>query len=153
MTRKKLAVAILAITAALAARAEAAQLQGCYVRVYDADHLAKNPRQIIRRIQFERMEGDYDPPQYGVRVHLKSDKRPWDAGGPCKPEGASLRCDLDGDSGHVRATPDGDKLRLEVIDYIGFEADAKNGDLDRKSFSDAAHKTFILSHEKPKACK
>jgi hypothetical protein len=147
------ALMLAALTGALAApfAARAEPLKGCYIRIYDADHLAKNPRQIIRRIQFERVEGA-GPASYGVQAYLKNDKRIWDAGGSCKPEGAALLCELDGDSGHIRATPDGEKLSLDVIDEIGFEADKKNGDLDRKTFRDEAHKSFILSRANAAEC-
>jgi hypothetical protein len=141
-----------ALAAVLSAPAVAKE-NDCYVRVYDAEHLAKNPQQIVRRIQLERMADAGVPVYFSIRIHLKNDKRPWDAGGPCKAEGTAFRCELDGDSGHVRLSPDGEDMRLDVIDYMGFEADAKNGDLDRKSFSDPAHKTFIAPKAKPADCK
>ena len=134
------------------ASAVAQPITGCFVRTYDSNHLAKNPRQIIRRIQFQVLS-EYDPVAYGIRVSLKNDRRPWDAGGGCEPEGSSLRCGLDDDSGRVRITPTKDGVRLDVIDHMSFIADKPDGDLDRKTFSDAAHRTFIMTQAKDSDCK
>lgn len=134
------------------ATAMAQPITGCFVRVYDSNHLAKNPRQTIRRIQFQVL-AEYDPVAYGIRVSLKNDRRPWDAGGGCEPEGSSLRCGLDDDSGRVRITPTKDGVRLDVIDHMSFIADKPDGDLARKTFSDAAHRTFIMARAKDSDCK
>jgi len=151
MHRNRLSGVVLAGAISLCAPCRAEGIDGCWVRVYEPAHLAQNPRQIIRRIQFQRV--DPAGPDYGIRALLKNDRRSWDAGGPCKAEGAGFRCDLDGDNGHVRVTRGGETLRLEVVDYIGFEADGKNGDLDHKSFGDEAHKVFLLFHSRDEDCK
>jgi hypothetical protein len=136
----------------LAPPAFAEPISGCYIRAYSADHMAKNPKQRIQRIVLERLE-DLDPVTIGIVAGIKGDKRRWDAGGSCKTEGDALDCGLDGDRGRVKITPVPEGARLEVVTYIGFEADKPDGDLDHKSFSDAAHKVFVLPRAKVKDCK
>ncbi|WP_342362710.1 hypothetical protein [Terrarubrum flagellatum] len=146
----------LVLLAPVAAAAETAAF-GCYERIYTADHLAKNPAQSVRRIAVDisKFDGDADlgyRAQAGLIAQFTNDKRQWSAGGGCKAEGDALSCGLDGDAGRAVLKADRAGLRLEIPDYVAFEADAPGGDLDHRAARGPAHRVFLLARADKKAC-
>ena len=101
----------------------------CYARSYDAAHLKKHPKQTVQRIEvdYDVKEGDTDRPnsasyfEIGFSFMLKHSKT-WNGDAAyCKTANGFFDCTLDADGGAIHLTPQGDALRLDVINRGGVD--------------------------------
>ncbi len=94
----------------------------CYARTYDAEHLRKNPRQMVRRIEvdFDRRNADGKPntsPQkfeLGFAFQLKKGTDWYTGNAICAVKGDRIGCFLEGDGGEFTLRASGKSLRLDA---------------------------------------
>jgi hypothetical protein len=81
--------------------------KACYARIYDSEHLKKNPRQqtksLMLQIQYhypEKREQHQQPYYlYRLKAQVKGQKAALQASGDCAPDGAKIRCSVECDGG------------------------------------------------------
>jgi hypothetical protein len=133
--------------------------RGCYKRVYDDAHFARNPKQRVKVIAFD-FEPQKDansristgPIQFGVSVIFRS-KADGEGGAPssCKDEGGKIACYAEGDAGTFEITREGsDGIMLRMTRGLGFENDTKKGFVSMEDGPD--DKVFVLRKAPLKAC-
>jgi hypothetical protein len=92
----------------------------CFARVYDADHLRRNPRQKVVRIHLarERVEvaEENGPQRFTVRIgfRLRADRDSYETHAVCTGGGTAADCTGEGDTGAFRIILAGEVLRIEV---------------------------------------
>jgi hypothetical protein len=133
--------------------------KGCYKRLYDDAHFAKNPKQRVKVITFD-FEPQKDansrlsmgPIQFGVSVIFRA-KADGEGGAPsvCKDEGGKIACYAEADAGTFEVTREGsDGIRLRMTRGLGFENDTKKGFVSMEDGPD--DKMFVLRKAPFKAC-
>ena len=85
----------------------------CFARIYDADHLAKHPKQKVTQIEFRlayhRFEPDENFPQgqrnyyFEVLAKVRGEKKLLSSMGECSPRGSTISCSVDCDGGGMIA--------------------------------------------------
>lgn len=92
----------------------------CFARAYDADHLARNPRQRVVRFHLVRARVDVAdenrPQRFTVRVgfRLRNDRDVYETNAICTGNGTLADCSGEGDTGVFRLILAGEALRVEV---------------------------------------
>jgi hypothetical protein len=127
--------------------------RGCFVREYDAAHLAAHPRQRVRRIAIDHrprteLVADYGPVLAGISVTMRNPAE--GSGGAeliCRDENGAALCGLEADGGTVRLERAGDRLTVRVIEGLRFETET--GFVDLSGGDDDA---FVLRRAPPQAC-
>lgn len=167
MQGRRIVIAALAVLAGTAAaRADAVSElfgdgtgRGCYIRHYDAAHLARNPKQRVAVIAFDHepqtsaeSRRSFGPIQFGVAVRFRS-KADGEGGAPsfCKDSGGKIACFAEADAGTfevARAGPD--QIRLTMTRGLGFETASKKGYVSMEDGPD--DKVFVLRKAPFKAC-
>jgi hypothetical protein len=114
----------------------------CYARTYDAEHLAANPKQRVRRIFVIHSDiDDLHPPKsfevlFGFKLRGSKDSFTSEAG--CSATRAGAECSVEGDGGTFKLSPDSgggllltndDRLQLEGSE--SFSPDLAKGGDDR----------------------
>jgi hypothetical protein len=133
--------------------------KGCYKRVYDEAHFAKNPRQRVKVITFG-FEPQTDansrismgPIQFGVAVIFRS-KADGEGGAPsvCKDAVGKIACYAEADAGTFEVTREGsDGIKLRMTRGLGFENDTKKGFVSLEDGPD--DRVFVLHKAPFKAC-
>ena len=166
LARSMLMGLVVAGTAATAAQADTIRSlfgdgtqKGCYKRVYDDAHFAKNPQQRVKVITFDfQPEADntarqsYGPVGFGISVVLRS-KADGSAGGVfyCKDSTGKILCSGESDAGTVEVSRQGsDAIMLRVTRGLSFETSTKKGSIDLEEGPD--DKVFVLRKAPVKAC-
>jgi hypothetical protein len=101
----------------------------CFLRAYDGDHLARNPRQRVVHMTLRRVRSA--PPEensearYTVAVtfQIRGNRDRFEVNGICTPRGEAADCQGEGDAGGFRlsAQPQGGGLRLDVVERLQAE--------------------------------
>jgi hypothetical protein len=137
----------------------------CFARVYDADHLARHPKQKVTEIEFRLAYHRFDPDEnfpagqrnyiFEVLAKRRGDDSRATAFGECSPASQSISCSIDCDGGGMVAERVGkNEIRLSFGNYSylrmsgcgGGEADAADlvpGDDDKE---------FLLAETSPGEC-
>jgi len=135
-----------------------ASAEQCFVRKYTDQHLAKNPRQMVRSIKLVLNEADGF-----TYVSLKARHKDEDAhaifgnGGACdKLSSGTLECGLDEDSGHFRVQQHGSNVLIEITTGLRlFDEDASEDDESQDTWNLAPGKdngVFKLESVEMKNC-
>ncbi|MEO8529640.1 MAG: hypothetical protein ABI459_00305 [Deltaproteobacteria bacterium] len=116
---------VLGITVALAASPAAAfDLAKCYARTYSAEHLASHPAQMVSDIWVAQTVENVPSPGVVLNfsVRLKTSREVYLGGAYCEPDGADIRCGMEGDAGSftIKARKNGILIALDP-DGISFE--------------------------------
>lgn len=103
----------------------------CFARVYDADHLAKHPKQKVTQIEFRlayhRFEPDENFPEgqrnyyFEVLAKVRGEKKLLSSMGECSPRGSTISCSVDCDGGGMvakRSAKPG-KILMSFGNYYG----------------------------------
>jgi hypothetical protein len=133
--------------------------KGCYKRVYDEAHFAKNPKQRVKVITFDfepqksaTARASTGPIQFGVSVIFRS-KADGEGGAPsyCKDESGKIACYAEADAGSFEVMREGsDGIKLRMTRGLGFENDTKKGYASMEDGPD--DKVFVLRKAAFKAC-
>jgi hypothetical protein len=140
----------------------------CYARNYDAAHLKKHPKQSVQRIEidYDVKEGDTDRPntanyfEIGFGFMLKHSRK-WNGDAAyCKTANGFFDCYLDADGGLFHLTPQGDGLRLDVVNRGGTGKNGNqinvegSGDEDSVGFGTPGGDdlSFLLPHAERAVC-
>ncbi len=97
----------------------------CYARTYDAEHLAKNPKQkVIHFFVTESEAEQMAPPQtfdlaFGFRLKDSTDAFSSEAG--CAAKGDGALCSAEGDGGQFSLTPREDGLLVTIVGRLELE--------------------------------
>lgn len=142
------------------ARAAADDLAGCYRRIYDAAHLAHNPRQKVTVIKVRLVPAGADagtPFNVDVDVTLRASKADWNAGGPCTRQSEALACDFSDTGGGALITRHANGLRLEVTGAqgLGLEGIGLGGGGGERVFKNLTKPddgVFLLDAAPPGVC-
>ncbi len=131
----------------------------CYTRVYDAQHLRRNPHQKVRQITlaFDHAKASGDNPadarQFEVALGLtiKGMTELFTSPAYCSAERSGFVCRVEGDGGTFRITPgSSDGLTIEVVgDGLRFEGESGAIEVGGKESDD---NRFILSRVGPERC-
>ena len=140
------------------ASAAAAEPSGCYVRAYDAAHLAQHPQQRVRDIAVKLQPIKDRPPatlDAELVVFLRGDKGGWYSGGDCRPEGADYLCRWSY-GGEGKLTVAGKTLRIKTTGKAGIRLDAEGRENGQEKtmteLSPGEDGDFVLSLGADAAC-
>ncbi len=93
----------------------------CYGRIYNADHMAAHPDQLVQEISLRAFGETMNPEGYDVMlrldVKLRGDQILYHNGGFCDRAGNDLECGLEGDAGKMNLTTRGDQIALAPGSY------------------------------------
>ncbi|WP_342362711.1 hypothetical protein [Terrarubrum flagellatum] len=155
---RRCSFALLPLAAASGAAFAAAPRFGCYERIYSAVETAGDPGQAVRHMTVRVGRPQIGDPEQGftagidIAVYFFDRKSRWSTGGGCVKKGGALECGFDGDHGWVIARAAGDRLRLEIPNYIALGADEPEGDVNLVKLGGGAHRISILQRAAPSAC-
>jgi len=103
----------------------------CYMRLYDGQHLARNPKQSVNRIMLAIDAdnlGQAPASRFSsaLRVNVKGVRETFTGNALCASERAQLLCGVEGDGGTFRIKPgSNDSLMIEVVgDGLRFEGNS-----------------------------
>ncbi|WP_439575733.1 hypothetical protein [Phreatobacter sp.] len=132
----------------------AADRDPCFARVYDADHLARNPRQRVERISLRRtrveVPAENNARTFSVQLafQLRGGDDSYNVVGICRTSGQRAECGGEGDAGAFRLSFSGEALRLEVVGRLEVEGErGASPDLARSD-----DRVFLLRPAAPAAC-
>ena len=105
------------------------RLQGgsnCYLRLYDADHLRRIPKQTISKFSVIAATPDpiaaRHPKEFTVRFgYWVKNGGYYDAQAICKTAGAAATCHVEGDGGNFALAMQGEQLRVTLGNRLGVE--------------------------------
>ena len=145
----------------------------CYGRTYSKSHLAKHPRQRIRKIWIGNFPvADQHPPEayspvntkqtgvifMRVKVWFRDNRHSFSQTGLCQRDGKALSCPIECDGGHFSIHARGKKLLLKTEGFMVVKDDGCGGEgegidyrrVGGKKYDDGA---FLLSRLPEKKCK
>ena len=142
----------------LAASADTLSAAGgmsCYMRVYDGQHLARNPSQKVSRIMFaldpDNLGGQ--KPKFGgvLRLNVKGATELFTGSSYCTNERGQLVCRIEGDGGTFKIKPgSNDGLMIDVVgDGLRFEGNSGFAEVGGNTSDD---NRFILSRVETELC-
>ena len=135
----------------------------CYAKFYDRDHLHAHPKQAVRRIavgfdkDFGEGAGNAASKFVASFGFMLTSSREWYGDALyCKTLADRFDCYLDADGGTIRLVPQGDALRLEVVeggggtDQITVEGRSDFGQFGAPGGDD---RVFVLPRADPRLCR
>jgi hypothetical protein len=152
-------VSILSILSFFNSPANAADMNGCWVRDYDSTHLAQHRTQRIKRVTL-RLSPMRDSEPWTTSAEVASQIRTgpgwWVAGGDCTTSGAGLSCTIDDDGGRFDVRLDGQQLRMEVVDDLRLvrsqDAVGDGPEVHLRS-NDPENRIYLLNRSKLSQCR
>lgn len=121
-------IAILVLSFAGAAFAQETQV--CFERVYSAEHLKKNPKQLVKAIRVTLTQEDnlYHSVDVITRRPIKGTTK-FSSGGGCRISRGILNCGLDADGGNYNLTDNGKTAVLKVSSALFlYRTNVESGD-------------------------
>ncbi|MEO1045790.1 MAG: hypothetical protein AAFX04_10155 [Pseudomonadota bacterium] len=108
----------------------------CYMRVYDSEHLARNPKQTVTRFFVARRGAGNDFEELPIRVGytLKGSRDYFQANGRCLRVDTGYSCWLEGDMGAFTMTRleknkmQASLIRMSIEGYYSFSAELTEDD-------------------------
>ena len=102
----------------------------CYMRLYDAQHMRRNPKQTLSKFHVVAMAGDplkaQHPKTYTVRFNYWiKNAGYYDGQATCNTLGAGATCSVEADGGSFVLTPQGKQLKVTLGSRLEVEG-AKN---------------------------
>ncbi|QCK88293.1 hypothetical protein E8L99_22290 [Phreatobacter aquaticus] len=127
----------------------------CFLRVYDGEHLARNPRQRVVRMTLRRVREapaeENNEARYTVALtfQIRGNRDRFEVNGICTARGEAADCQGEGDAGAFRlSTPPGGGLRLDVVERLQAEG-ARGFSPDLMASDDRA---FLLARVSSTLC-
>lgn len=145
-----------ALLIALAASAHAEPLLGCFARVYDRQHLAQHPDQLITAVKLKIYPSPLDRTlSFAVQMQRRGEDKPLHNSGSCREEGSKMTCGIDCDGGGVSVTRRSSSTILMGLVGIrmlscGDTADDENGVYVTSGKDD---RDFLLNHVDDAVCR
>ena len=139
----------------------------CFVRRYDAAHLARHPKQRVKRMIL-LVEAELIPEDkklnysFAIRFNLRDRKSTFDSGGDCghvapaenNADRLHLGCSVDCDGGGLEAELVANDKQLRVsIDRIAIQDNSKPDEDERDGFGGGDDRVFLLDRTDLDACK
>lgn len=145
------------LLAAAESSSAAAPYEGCFVRTYDAAHLAAHKRQTVAAIKLRLTPRKMEDP-LTVAAEMRLDVRGRDgafyAVGACREQPQNASCGLDQDAGKISLTPGANGLLMSIVQDV--RADAASGeesDFVTVRLSNPEDRTFALAAASAESCK
>ena len=117
----------------------------CYLRYYNADHLARQPAQTVQLIQVGPDQGQWESDVLVLKIGLDLRSTPEHLLGYayCEPAGKGLACGMEGDAGSFQLTPARDgAIRIDIgPNGVSFEGETGFVTLEGSSGDD---RSFVM---------
>ena len=125
----------------------------CYLRYYNAEHMAKHPAQTVELIQVgpDQTQWQNDELVLKIGLDLRSASGQLLGYAYCTPAGKGLTCAMEGDAGSFQLTPARDgAIRIDIgPDGVSFEGDSGFVTLEGNSGDD---RSFVMPPVPADAC-
>jgi len=141
-----------------AANAESAPLSGCYIRHYDAAHLAAHPTQQVREVALSLAPMSGDHGQWAasgtLRISVKGHKGYRSVSGDCTQKAGTLTCDGDCDTGEYRVMFSGQaSVLMTITDRLLLQRDGCDDEDYFELKPDKENTQFLLHSAPASSCK
>lgn len=111
--KKFLLATAIVLGLALSAHAQTTSPLGCFARVYDRQHLAQHPDQIVTAVKLKIYPSPDDHAiWFAIQIQRRGEDKTLHSTGACQNDGETMRCYVECDGGGVRVTPRSNSIIL-----------------------------------------